>query len=266
MKGHKRGTEMIEFRKLKSVLAISVVAFGALSTAALARDLRIATEGTYAPWSFVDEQGKLTGWDVDIANALCEEMKVKCEVVAQEWDGIIPGLNAKKYDMIVASMTVTEKRKQQVAFSKKYKNTTSQFVAEKGTYPDTSPEALKGKRIGVQRGSSQDGFLTDTYKDSEIVRYDKTTDPEMDLMAGRIDLMIANRVTSLVNFLTRPEAANYELVGQEYSGGVLGEGNAIALRKDDTELLAQVNSALDAIMANGTYDKITSKYFKFKLM
>ena len=85
-------------------------------------------------------------------------------------------------------------------------------------------------------------------------------------MAGRIDLMIANRVTSLVNFLTRPEAANYELVGQEYSGGVLGEGNAIALRKDDTELLAQVNSALDAIMANGTYDKITSKYFKFKLM
>jgi polar amino acid transport system substrate-binding protein/arginine/ornithine transport system substrate-binding protein len=257
---------MFEFRKLRSVVAISIFALGAMSTAALARDLRIATEGTYAPWSYVDEQGKLTGWDVDIANALCEKMKVKCEVVAQEWDGIIPGLNAKKYDMIVASMTVTEKRKQQVAFSKKYKNTTSQFVAEKGTFPDTSPEALKGKRIGVQRGSSQDAFLTDNYKESEIVRYDKTTDPEMDLIAGRIDLMIANRVTSMVGFLTRPDAANYGLVGKEYSGGVLGEGNAIALRKDDTELLDQVNAALDEIFKDGTYDKITAKYFKFKLM
>lgn len=266
MKSHKEGTEMFEFRKLRSVVAISIFALGAMSTAALARDLRIATEGTYAPWSYVDEQGKLTGWDVDIANALCEKMKVKCEVVAQEWDGIIPGLNAKKYDMIVASMTVTEKRKQQVAFSKKYKNTTSQFVAEKGTFPDTSPEALKGKRIGVQRGSSQDAFLTDNYKESEIVRYDKTTDPEMDLIAGRIDLMIANRVTSMVGFLTRPDAANYGLVGKEYSGGVLGEGNAIALRKDDTELLDQVNAALDEIFKDGTYDKITAKYFKFKLM
>ncbi|MBB4403149.1 MULTISPECIES: transporter substrate-binding domain-containing protein [Rhizobium/Agrobacterium group] len=257
---------MMKFRKIKSVLAISVVALGALSTTVMARDLRIATEGTYAPWSFVDAQGKLTGWDVDIANALCEEMKVKCEIVAQEWDGIIPGLNAKKYDMIVASMTVTEKRKQQVAFSKKYKNTTSQFVAAKGTYPDTSPAALAGKRLGVQRGSSQDTFLTDNYKDSEIVRYDKTTDPEMDLIAGRVDLMIANRVTSMVGFLATPEAANFGLVGQEYSGGVLGEGNAIALRKDDTELLNRVNSALDAIFANGKYDQITSKYFKFKLM
>lgn len=256
----------MEFRKVKSLLALSVLAFGALTTTVMARDLRIATEGTYAPWSFVDAQGKLTGWDVDIANALCDQMKVKCEIIAQEWDGIIPGLNAKKYDMIVASMSVTEKRKQQVTFTKKYKNTSSQFVAEKGTITETSPAALKGKRIGVQRGSVQDEFLSANYPDSEIVRYDKTTDPEMDLIAGRVDLLLANRVTSLLGFLTRPEAANYGLVGQEYAGGVLGEGNAIALRKDDTELLGQVNEAIDAIIANGTYDKITSKYFKFKLM
>ena len=257
---------MIEFRKIKSILAMSVVAFGAFSTTVMARDLRIATEGTYAPWSFVDEQGKLTGWDVDIANALCEQMKVKCEIIAQEWDGIIPGLNAKKYDMIVASMSVNEKRKQQVAFTKKYKNSTSQFIAAKGSFPDTSPAALAGKRIGVQRGSSQDAYLTDKYKDSDIVRYDKTSDPEMDLVAGRVDLILANRVTELSGFLTRPEAANLALVGQEYSGGPLGDGNAIAVRKDDTELLQEVNDAIDALIANGTYDKITAKYFKFKLM
>jgi len=256
----------MEIRKVKSLLALSVLAFGALTTTVMARDLRIATEGTYAPWSFVDAQGKLTGWDVDIANALCDQMKVKCEIIAQEWDGIIPGLNAKKYDMIVASMSVTEKRKQQVTFTKKYKNTSSQFVAEKGTITETSPAALKGKRIGVQRGAVQDEFLTANYPDSEIVRYDKTTDPEMDLIAGRVDLLLANRVTSLLGFLTRPEAANYGLVGQEYAGGILGEGNAIALRKEDTELLGQVNEAIDAIIADGTYDKITSKYFKFKLM
>ena len=103
----------------RRVVFSCLLAFAALPPGhASARDLKIATEGTYAPWSYVDNAGKLTGWDVDIANALCDEMKVKCENVAQEWDGIIPGLNAKKYDMIVASMGVTEKRKQQVAFTK----------------------------------------------------------------------------------------------------------------------------------------------------
>jgi len=251
----------------RRVVFSCLLAFAALPPGhASARDLKIATEGTYAPWSYVDNAGKLTGWDVDIANALCDEMKVKCEIVAQEWDGIIPGLNAKKYDMIVASMGVTEKRKQQVAFTKKYKTTSSQFVAKKGSIADTSPDALAGKRIGVQRGSIQDEYLTQLYKRSDIVRYDKTTDVELDLLADRIDLLLANRVTSMLGFLSKPEAAEYGLVGAEYTGGILGDGNAIALRKDDTELLAQVNAAIDAIIANGTYDRITAKYFKFKLM
>ncbi|SDR44289.1 amino acid ABC transporter substrate-binding protein, PAAT family [Rhizobiales bacterium GAS113] len=251
-------------RRLALIRAFAVGA--TLTAQANARDLRIATEGTYAPWSYVDSSGKLTGWDVDIANALCDVMKVKCEIIAQEWDGIIPGLNAKKYDLIVASMGVTEKRKQQVAFTKKYKETSSQFVAKKGTITATSPDALTGKRIGVQRGSIQDAFLTQLYTKSDLVRYDKTTDAELDLLADRIDLLLANRVTSLLGFLTRPEAANYGLVGEEYKGGILGDGNAIALRKDDIELLAQVNAAIDTLIANGTYDKITAKYFKFKLM
>lgn len=255
----------MKYLKLKNIIigsAFSVV----LASATQAQTLRIATEGTYAPWSFVDASGKLTGWDVDIANALCEVMKAKCTIMAQEWDGIIPGLNAKKYDMIVASMGVTEKRKQQVAFTKKYKNTASQFVARTGTLSDTSPDALKGKRIGVQRGSIQDAYLTATYPKSEIVRYDKTTDVELDLIAGRVDLLLANKVTSMLGFLKRPEAASFALVGPEYSGGLLGEGNAIALRKDDTKLLEEVNAAIDTLIANGTYDSITKKYFDFKLM
>ncbi|SDG70926.1 amino acid ABC transporter substrate-binding protein, PAAT family [Bradyrhizobium sp. Rc2d] len=250
----------------RKIAALGIALSTLIASSAIAQDLRIATEGTYPPWSFVDAKGTLTGWDVDIANALCEVMKAKCKIVAQEWDGIIPGLNAKKYDMIVASMGVTEKRRRQVAFSKKYKNTSSQFVARKGTFADTSPAALKGRVIGVQRGSIQDAYLSATYPDSQIVRYDKTTDVEMDLIAGRVDLLLANRVTSLLGFLKSPQAADYELVGPEYTGGLLGEGNAIALRKDDAKLLEQVNSAIDTILSNGTYDKIVKKYFDFPLM
>lgn len=253
------------FRHILAAAGVTAV-LALAPSGAMAQKLRIATEGTYAPWSFVDSAGQLTGWDVDIANALCEAMKAQCEIIAQEWDGIIPGLTAKKYDMIVASMGVTEKRKKQVAFTKKYKNTSSQFVAKRGTITDTSPAALAGKRIGVQRGSIQDEFLTQNYANAEIVRYDKTTDVEMDLAAGRIDLLLANKVTSQLGFLASPDGADYELVGAEYTGGILGDGNAIALRKEDTQLLNEVNTALDTIMANGTYDKITSKYFKFKLM
>lgn len=250
---------------IAAALAISSFV-AASSVSAEDATVRIATEGTYAPWSFVDASGQLTGWDVDIANALCEHMQVKCTIQAQEWDGIIPGLNAKKYDMIVASMGVTEARKKQVAFTKKYKNTSSQFAAKKGTITDTSPEALAGKRIGVQRGSIQDSFLTQNYPNSEIVRYDKTTDVEMDLLSGRVDALLANRVTSMIGFLSKPEASDFELVGKEYSGGLLGDGNAIAVRKDDMDLLAKIDVAIDAIVADGTYDKITAKYFKFKLM
>ncbi|VTU45482.1 transporter substrate-binding domain-containing protein [Variovorax sp. PBL-E5] len=102
---------------------------------------RIATEGTYPPWSFKDAQGQLQGWDVDIAHALCEKMQARCEIVAQDWDGIIPGLVARKFDLIVASMAITEQRRQRVDFSDKYKETISRFVAKKGTPADVSPAA-----------------------------------------------------------------------------------------------------------------------------
>lgn len=260
----------MKFASLKQAVLISAFALTALvapiRTFAQETTLRIATEGSFPPWNYVDESGKLVGWDIDISNALCDEMKVKCTIIAQEWDGIIPGLNAKKYDMIVAQMSITEARKKQVAFTRKYKNLAAQFVAKKGTITDTSPEGLAGKRIGVQRGSIQDSFATKQFPNSEIVRYDKVTDVEMDLLAGRVDLMLEDRVSALLGFFTHDGSDKYELIGQEYSGGLLGEGSGIAVRKEDTALLEKVNAAIDAIIKNGTYDKITAKYFKFKLL
>ncbi|SFQ59117.1 polar amino acid transport system substrate-binding protein [Variovorax sp. OK605] len=227
---------------------------------------RIATEGTYAPWSFKDAQGVLQGWDVDIAKALCEKMSARCEIVAQDWDGIIPGLMARKYDMIVASMAITPQRRQRVDFSEKYKDTISRFVARKNAPADVSPAALKGKSIGVQRGSIQAAYLADAYRDADLKYYDTSQAAELDLVAGRVDYILGNMVTYFVGFMKTPESRNFAFVGPDLKGGLLGEGNGIAVRKGDTALLSRVNAALAAIRADGTYDRITARYFPFRLM
>jgi arginine/ornithine transport system substrate-binding protein len=252
-----------------SVAAFALAAFVTVPGPAGAQStkLKIATEGTYAPWSYKDAQGRLLGWDVEIAMALCEKMKVECEVVAQDWDGIIPGLTAKKFDAIVASMGMTEARKQRVAFTDKYKDVVSRFVARKGAIKETSPEGMKGKTIGVQRGSIQAPFLEKNYGATSTIKvYDTTQGPELDLVAGRVDAIFGNMVTYYVGFLKQPDAKDFDYVGPEYKGGMLGDGAGIALRKEDTELLARFNKALAEIRADGTYDKITAQYFPFKLM
>jgi polar amino acid transport system substrate-binding protein/arginine/ornithine transport system substrate-binding protein len=251
---------------LRIAIAVLLTAGFASIVHAQPASYRIATEGTYPPWSFKDSQGNLQGWDVDIATALCEKMKAKCEIVAQDWDGIIPGLVARKFDMIVASMAITEQRRQRVDFSDKYKDTISRFVAKKGTPADVSPTTLKGKTIGVQRGSIQAGYLSQNYKDSEIKFYDTPQAAELDLVAGRVDYIFGNMVTYYVGFMKTPDAANFEFTGPRMKGGLLGDGNGIAVRKGDAALLEKINAALAAIRADGTYDRITAKYFPFKLM
>ncbi|RYH68056.1 MAG: transporter substrate-binding domain-containing protein [Alcaligenaceae bacterium] len=237
-----------------------------VSTANAQEGYRIATEGTYPPWSFKDAQGALQGWDVDIAKALCEKMNAKCEIIAQDWDGMLPGLISRKYDMIVASMAITEQRRQRVAFSAKYKETVSRFVGRKNASADISPSALKGKSIGVQRGSIQAAYLSHEYKDSDLRFYDTPQAAELDLVAGRVEYIFGNMVTYFVGFMKTPQAEKFDFVGPDLKGGLLGEGNGIAVRKDDPATLAKVNAALDALRADGTYDRITAKYFPFKLM
>ena len=246
--------------------AVAIALFASSAVVHAQGAYKIGTEGTYAPWSYKNSKGELEGWDIDIAKALCEKLKASCEIVAQDWDGIIPGLMARKYDMIVASMAVTDQRKQRVDFSNKYKNIVSRFVAKKGTSADISAEALKGKLIGVQRGSIQAAYLAKNYPGSQIKLYDTTQAAELDLVAGRVDYIMGNMVSYHMGFMKTPEAKNFEFLGPELSGGALGDGNAIAVRKGDKETLKRVNEALAAIMADGTYERITAKYFPFKLM
>jgi arginine/ornithine transport system substrate-binding protein len=239
-----------------------------LALAAQAKEwtkIRIGVEGAYPPFSSIAPDGALVGFDIDIANALCAEMKAECTLVAQDWDGIIPALLAKKYDAIVASMSITEERKQKVDFTNKYYQTPARFVGKVGVVADISKETLAGKKVGVQRATTHDSFLTDNYGDSvEVVRYATQDEANLDLVAGRVDLLLADSVTLSEGLLKTEQGKGMAFVGPSYSDEKwFGLGAGIAIRKSDTDLRDQLNAAIDAIRANGTYDKIAAKYFDF---
>ncbi len=250
-------------------LALAAIAgLALLASEAQAKDwtkVRIGTEGAYPPFNSIDPSGNLVGFDIDIAMALCEQMKVECTLVQQDWDGMIPALLAKKFDAIVASMSITEERKQKVEFTKKYYQTPARFVAKKGTVTEISKEALAGKRVGVQRATIHDSFLTDNFGDSvEIVRYGTQDEANLDLVSGRVDLLLADTVTLNEGLLKTDQGKEFEFVGPSYTDPKwFGSGVGIALRKSDTDLRDKFNEAIDAIRADGTWDRIAAKYFDF---
>jgi arginine/ornithine transport system substrate-binding protein len=228
------------------------------------KKVRIGVEGAYPPFSQVTPEGKLEGFDIDIAHALCEQMKVECELVQQDWDGIIPALNARKYDAIIASMSINEERKKSVDFTNKYYYTPAQFVQKKDAGQSVAPGSLDGKRVGVQRATIHDCYLSAVYPDAEIVRYGTQDEANLDMVSGRLDLLLADKVALRDGFLNTQDGKGYEFVGPELKGHpCLGEGAGIALRKGEDDLRQMFNEALDAIRANGKYNEIASKYFDF---
>ena len=227
------------------------------------KKVRIGVEGAYPPFSEVGTDGKLKGFDIDMALALCAEMKAECTLVQQEWDGMIPSLQARKFDAIIASMAITPERQKQVNFTNKYYNTPPAFLG-KGAPRDISPAALKGKKIGVQRTTSHDRYATQYYKDSEIVRYAKQEEVYLDLAAGRIDVAMGDSVAMDGGFLKKPMGKGHGFFGPAYNDPkYFGYGAGIAVRKSDTDLQARFNAAIPAIRANGVYKKIQDKYFDF---
>lgn len=254
---------------MKRVLGIALCCC-LLAVSAQAKEwkkVRIGVEGAYPPFSYVEPDGKLAGFDIDIALALCEAMGSECELVAQDWDGIIPALLAKKYDAIIASMSITEERKQKVDFTHKYYQTPAKFIVKKGAMSEFSRETVKGKKVGVQRATIHDRYLTDNYgADVEIVRYGSQDEAYLDLTAGRVDMLLADSVALSDGFLKKPEGQDYQFIGPDLSDPKwFGEGAGIAIRKGETELADKFNSAIDTIRANGVYTTIQDKYFDFNV-
>ena len=247
----------------KLLLAVVLGALGATSFAQ-GKDLKVAIDATYEPFTF-KKDGKPTGFDVDIANALCEQIKRTCVFVEQGWDSMIPGLMARKYDVIISSMSITDDRLKQIDFTDKYYNTPTRVVAKKALNY-AGPASLKGKKIGVLKASVQEKYALGELKPVgvEIVSYDAQDQVYLDIKAGRIEGTVADYVEVTSGFLSKPEGKDFELKGEELTTPkYFGYGAGIGLRKGQDALKNELNAAIKAIRANGVYKKINDKYFKF---
>jgi lysine-arginine-ornithine-binding protein len=239
--------------------AAATLAFG---TSAVAADkLKIGTEGAYPPFNLIDASGQVVGFDIDIAKALCAKMQAECEVVTSDWDGIIPALNAKKFDFLVASMSITEERMQAVDFTEPYYTNKLQFIAPKGSDFKTDEASLKGKVIGAQRATIAGTWLEDNLDDVvEIKLYDTQENAYLDLSSGRVDGVLADTFVNW-EWLKSDAGKGFEFKGEPvFDNDKIG----IAVRKGDP-LREKLNAALKEIVEDGTYKKINDKYFPFSI-
>jgi len=228
-------------------------------------DLKVAVDPTYEPFTFRSPSGKPTGFDVDIANALCEQIKRNCVFVEQPWDGMIPGLTSRKYDVIISSMSITESRLKQVDFTDKYYNTPSKIVIKKDILFD-SPASLIGKKIGVLKASTQEKYALSELKTrgAEVISYDSQDQVYRDMSADQLHGTVADVMEVGWGFLSKPAGKNYQFAGPAlYIHKYFGVGAGIALKKGQPQLKSELNAAIAAIRSNGKYKAINDKYFKF---
>lgn len=251
--------------KLKHLITAIGLSFAVLSQAADIKELRIGMEPLYEPFEYRTPDGRLVGFDVDIANALCDEMKMKCVFIAQSFDGLIPALMAKKYDVIISSMTRTVERRKAVAFSDKIYNTPHAIVARKGSSIDASPASLAGKKVGVLKGSVQEMYAVKVLRPAgaAVLSYANMPDSYLDMKSGRIDAVVADLVEVRSGLLNKPEGKAFVIVVSSLVDPVFANGTGAAVRKQDRQLLEKINEAIKAIRANGTYKRIADTYFDF---
>ncbi|GAB5506289.1 MAG: ABC transporter substrate-binding protein [Rhizobiaceae bacterium] len=248
-------------------LAAAAAALAVTMGGAQAQDmmkLKIGTEGAYPPFNNLEADGTLVGFDIDIAKALCEEMKADCEFVTQDWDGIIPALQAGKFDAIIASMSITEERMEKVDFTNKYYNTPPALAAPKDTdITGVTKEDLAGKVVGAQGSTTHSNYAEATYTDSEVKLYPTADEYKLDVDSGRVDAVVDD-VIVLGDWLATDDGACCKIVGTITPVvEIHGPGAGIAIRKGEDELREKFNAAIDAIRANGKYKEINDKYFDF---
>ncbi len=249
--------------KITSLIGASIITL--IGSSAYAEDIviRWGTEAGYKPFIYKTSDGNLTGFDYEVGQAVCEHLKATCSWVEQDWDGIIPGLLSKRYDAILASMTITEERKRVIDFSDPYYLAPAGFVGklDAGLNDD---ETLAGKTVGVLRGSTHANFILAERKDVVVREYPTQDEVWLDLVAGRIDASFVNQIAAQEGFLNSDAGKGYGLFGKAYKHpSVTGDGIGVGLRKSDTELRNTINGALEAIYANGTFKKINDKYVPF---
>lgn len=248
---------------MKKLIVAASCALAMIAGAAQAQDrnLRVAFDIPYEPFEYRDENGELTGFEVELATAMCEELNANCEFVIQAWDGMIPGLLARKFDIIMSSMSITPERAERVLFSEPYYITPGGWFGPESFNTDvTDMDAMKGKTVGVQRGTTMDTYVTENMGGVvSIKRYTTAEDMVLDLEGQRLDAVFVDYPVGEQTILNRE---GYKEVGESVK---LGEGVGVAMRKRDTQLAEDINAALKKLKEDGTYDAIMEKYFSYDI-
>jgi polar amino acid transport system substrate-binding protein len=242
-------------------LCLSAALLMALSAQAFA-DIRIGVASEpYPPFTYKDTAGKWVGWEIDLIDALCAQMKEKCVLTETAWDGIIPSLNIKKIDVILASMSKTDERKKVISFSDTYYNAAPMMLGEKNGDKNITPEHLAGKTIGVQAATIHADYLAKYFaKTAKIKTYQTEDEVTQDLAAGRVDYVLANGL-ALDSFLKGAQGSCCESKDPVPPDDVIfGEGAGLGFRKEDVDLQKKFNAALGALAARGELEKITKKF------
>jgi arginine/ornithine transport system substrate-binding protein len=229
-------------------------------------ELRVAIDPTYKPFTYKTDTGEPAGFDVDVAKALCDELKSKCVFVEQAWDGMIPGLLAKKYDAIISSMSITEERKQSVDFTGKYYNTPSCVVVKTALNLGAEATNFKGKKLGVLKASTQEKYAMGELKPAgaTIVPYDAQDQVYLDIKSGRLDGTVADVVEVQGGFLSTPDGKDYGCAGGripvEFDAKYFGAGAGVAIRKEDTALRDALDAGIKAIRDSGKWKELSEKH------
>ncbi len=255
--------------RLSRMMLLVPIALALWAGAASAKEwktIRVGMDASYAPFESVDQSGKIVGFEVDYANAICAKLHATCVFQNQDWDGVIPALLSGKFDVIMSSMNVTDARKEKVIFSDVYYATPIVFVGQASSKSDdVSPEALKGKTIGTQSSTIHANFLEKFYKDSEIKLYPTQDEPNLDLASGRIDYVVGDKLVE-DDFIEKKGAGCCRVISEiKRVPDIHGPGVGAAFRPEDTELRDMFNKAIAELDADGTYKTLAAKYFKIDI-
>jgi polar amino acid transport system substrate-binding protein len=237
------------------------------ASAAEGDKIRIAVEGAFPPFNYVDSNNQLQGFDVDVAKAICQAAQMQCELVIQEWTSMIPHLLESRYDAIVSSMSMSAERREKVAFTRKYYDSPSTFIVRKGSkIAGTTPAALENVKLGVTAATSQEAYVKKFYGVVSTEVFSASPDLYKGLADGTVDIILEDKL-AVFDWLANTKAGSCcEFIGSDIKDATyFGDGAGIAVRPSDQQLLQKLNSALDVIQSNDTYDTINAKYFPFSI-
>ncbi|WP_374625028.1 transporter substrate-binding domain-containing protein [Devosia sp.] len=238
---------------------LAAAALAMMATGANAQAVRIATEGAYAPWNFLDDAGKPAGFEVDLGNELCKRAALECTFQINEWDSIIPNLVAGNYDAIMAGMSITDERKVTIDFSDNYfPPDPSKYMVRTGTALDFA--ALSGKNVGVQGATIQAAYAEATFGANNTIKAFETADQALaDLNAGNVDVILADG--SYLAEIVAGSSGSLEITGPDV---MIGGGVGVGLRKADDDLEGKLNAAIGEMKKDGSLDALIIKWFPDK--